>query len=236
MNSAAEGEGNTAQSLVRDTADAVRHERDVGESSEAVVERLASSFDRAAAISPAASVALSSMGDEEKLAAITDEIVGWLQARRVLGSDRDILDIGCGIGRFEQALSGLSRRIVGIDISRQMLTLARNRCAGLNNVEFRLGSGLDLSGQPDNSFDCVLAVDSFPYLVLAGLAEKHIHEAARVLRPQGNLIILNYSYRDSLRRDLAEIRRLAASCGLSLNAGRRHPFRLWDGKAFHLSR
>jgi SAM-dependent methyltransferase len=235
MNPAVRVQADEAERIVRETAAAVRHRRDAGETNEAVVARLASSFDRAAAISPAASVALASMGDEEKLAAITDEIVAWLDGRHVLGRQRDILDIGCGIGRFEKALSPLARRVVGIDISAQMIALARRRCESAKNVEFQLSSGLDLSGHACESFDCVLAVDSFPYLVLAGLAERHMREAARVLRGPGDLVVLNYSY-GSPGRDVAQVRRLASSCGMVLQAGRRHPFRLWDGSAFHLTK
>ena len=38
-------------------------------------------------------------------------------------------------------------------------------------------------------------MDSFPYLMQAGVAERHVAEAARMLRPGGALAILNLSYR-----------------------------------------
>ncbi|TIP89728.1 MAG: class I SAM-dependent methyltransferase, partial [Mesorhizobium sp.] len=68
------------------------------------------------------------MGDEEKLSAATDEIAAWLEGQGFTGTDRDILDIGCGIGRFERALSHAAHRIVGIDISLEMIAVARRRC------------------------------------------------------------------------------------------------------------
>jgi ubiquinone/menaquinone biosynthesis C-methylase UbiE len=203
-----------------------------------VLARLAQSFDAAAAISPAAGVALHSLGDEEKLAAMTDEVVNWLAEQGLVASDREFLDLGCGSGRFEQALSPKVPRIVGTEISPKMLECARERCAGLTNVQFRLTDGRGFGGFQDQSFDCILAADSFPYLVLAGgdIAVAHVRDAERVLRPGGSFVILNYSYDgdfDAQRVEIAELGRLA---GLYLTSASRNPFSLWDGSAFHLVR
>ncbi|WP_292516203.1 class I SAM-dependent methyltransferase [Mesorhizobium sp.] len=185
-------------------------------------------------ISLAASVQLSSLGDEERLTAATAEIVVWLERQGFTGADRDILDIGCGVGRFESALSDAAHRIVGIDISSKMISVARRRCAGLRNVELRPTSGFDLADFSDASFDCVLAVDSFPYLVLAGLAERHFTEIARVLKTSGMAALLNYSYRGSPALDRADVHRLAEAHGMQVVVDGEKPFRLWDGNAFLL--
>ncbi|RWF13841.1 methyltransferase domain-containing protein, partial [Mesorhizobium sp.] len=74
-----------------------------------------------AAISPAASVQLSSLGDEDSLSATTGEIALWLERQGMLGTRNRILDIGCGIGRLEHALGAMAGRIVGIDISPRMI-------------------------------------------------------------------------------------------------------------------
>ncbi|MGX9572479.1 class I SAM-dependent methyltransferase [Mesorhizobium sp. f-mel] len=221
--------------MLRETGAAVRHERNEEETDAAVVERLAAGFDAAAMISLPASVQLSSLGDEERLSAATDEIVEWLERHGFTGADRDILDIGCGIGRFESALSSAAHRVVGIDISSKMISIARERCAKLRNVELRPTSGLDLADFGNASFDCVLAVDSFPYLVLAGLAERHFKEIARVLKTSGMAALLNYSYRGSPALDRADVHRLAEAHGMQVVVAGEKPFRLWDGNAFLLS-
>ncbi|MEI8699765.1 class I SAM-dependent methyltransferase [Mesorhizobium sp. ISC15] len=221
--------------MLRETGAAVRHERGEWETDAAVVRRLAAGFDAAAAISLAASVQLSSLGDEEKLTATTDEIVAWLETQGFTGADRDILDIGCGIGRFESALSSSAHRIVGIDISSKMISIARQRCASLRNVEVRPTSGLDLADFGNASFDCVLAVDSFPYLALAGLAERYFKEIARVLKTSGMAALLNYSYRGSPALDRADVHRLAGAHGMQVVVDSEKPFRLWDGNAFLLA-
>ncbi|UCI09634.1 class I SAM-dependent methyltransferase [Mesorhizobium sp. B1-1-8] len=217
---------------LRSTAASVCHDRQGDETGEMTVRRLAGGFDEAVAISAAASVQLSSLGDEEKLSATTAEIVSWLERQDFTGADETILDIGCGIGRFEGALHARAKHIVGIDISSRMIAVARRRCAGLGNVEFRQTSGLDLAEFADAGFDSVLAVDSFPYLVLAGVAERHFSEMARVLRPGGMAAILNYSYRMSPAADSSDIRHLARIYGMDLVIDGEMPFRHWDGTAF----
>ncbi|MDX8528962.1 methyltransferase domain-containing protein [Mesorhizobium sp. MSK_1335] len=221
---------------LRSTAASVCHDRPSGETGEMTVRRLASCFDEAVAISPAASVQLSSLGDEEKLSATTTEIAAWLERQGFSGGDKRILDIGCGIGRFECALHTKAKHIVGIDISTKMIAAARRRCAGLSNVEFRKTSGLDLGEFVDAGFDGVLAVDSFPYLVLAGVAEQHFIEMARVLRPGGMAAILNYSYRMSPAAASSDIRRIVQACAMDIVVDSEMPFRHWDGTAFLIRR
>jgi ubiquinone/menaquinone biosynthesis C-methylase UbiE len=215
---------------IRRAAGCVSHERRDGETAAMTVKRLAEGFDQAAAISPAASVQLSSLGEEDRLSASSAEIALWLRQHRALGAR--ILDIGCGIGRLEHALGTMAGHIVGIDISPRMIEIARRRCAGLANVEFRLTSGLDLRDFADAGFDGVLAVDSFPYLVLAGVAERHFGEIARVLRKGGMAAILNYSYRTSPEADSHDISRLASTYGMEVVIDGEMPFDSWDGKAF----
>lgn len=221
---------------LRSTAASVCHDRLRGETGEMTIRRLAEGFDEAVAISPAASVQLSSLGDEEKLSAATAEIVSWLERQDFTGADKTILDIGSGIGRFECALHARAKHIVGIDISPRMVAVARRRCAGLGNVEFRRTSGLDLGEFVNAGFDGVLAVDSFPYLVLAGVAERHFIEVARVLRPGGMAAILNYSYRMSPAADSSDIGHLARICAMDVHIDGEMPFRRWDGTAFLIRR
>jgi ubiquinone/menaquinone biosynthesis C-methylase UbiE len=154
----------------------------------------------------------------------------------LLGRGRKVLDIGCGIGRFEAALASEVEHVVGIDISAEMIKLARQRCAELANVRFQRCSGRDLSLFDDGSFDLVLAVDCLPYLAQAGmtLVERHLAEAARVLRTPGDLVIVNFTYRGDPARDRADVERLAHASGFDvLRAGTRE-FSLWDGLTFHL--
>jgi SAM-dependent methyltransferase len=195
-------------------------------------------FDRSAAISPVAAVALYSLGSPAILARATDEIVERLCAWGLVGTEIAVLDIGCGIGRVERSLAPYAGRILGIDLSPAMVAEARRRCAGLANVELAVCSGTDLGALAGRRFGLVLAVDSFPYLIAAdpAIAERHIADAARLLDPGGALAIFNYSYREDLALDRADVARLATRNGLVVERNGARDFSLWDGASFLLRR
>jgi ubiquinone/menaquinone biosynthesis C-methylase UbiE len=197
---------------------------------------IAKAFDAAAELSPAASVALYSLGDATLLGDATQELVSLLRLRGLVSRKSRVLEIGCGIGRFAEALAPEVQSFRGIDISKSMIRIARQRCGNLANVAFSVTSGHDLHEHVDESFDLVLAVDSFPYIVAtqSGLAELHIKESARVLTPGGDLVIFNFAYEEVFGISRERLRRFAHSAGLALLAADPTPLRSWDGSFFHL--
>ena len=184
------------------------------------------------------SVALYSLGSPEVLDAATAEVVERMDRWGLLGADRRLLQIGCGIGRLERALCGHVAEAHGVDVSARMIAAARRRCAGLDGVFFHHTDGRDLRRFADASFDVVYAVDSFPYLVQAGMAllDAHFLESARVLAPGGALAIFQLSYRDDRAADVADVARLAAAHGLEVEVEAAAPFRIWDAPGWLLRR
>lgn len=196
-----------------------------------MVAATAALFDRLAAQEPEAAVAFYSLGDPALLAAATEELVevvrGWTAVEA-----RAALDFGCGIGRVALALAPYAERVVGVDVSGAMVAEARRRAAGLANVAFEATDGRTMPFA-DASFDLVLAVDSFPYLVRAGVLEALLAEMARVLKPGGDLLVFNWSYRGDAGADAVEA--AGAPDFACLRSGER-PFAIWDATGFHLRR
>lgn len=223
-----------AWATVHAVADSVDH-APAAASPEAALDRWRGDFDRLAAAAPEAGVALYALGDPGLLAAATAEVVDRLRAWGLLGRDRDALDLGCGMGRFAEALAPEMRSVLGLDLSAGMVAEARRRSRHAS-VRYALGTGRDLACVAAASMDLVLAADVFPYLVEAGLAERHVAEMARVLRPGGAAAILNYSYRGDAARDGAELAAAAARHGFALERAGERPFRLWDAGADLLRR
>jgi hypothetical protein len=251
LESLAEEEGSPIAEMARllrvnragceDAAVILHDHPDVGRTRLPAAEAIAdcrSFFDRAVTLSEEASVAAYCLGDPALLDAYTAEIVDLLEDWGVLGPERTALEIGCGIGRIQAALAPWLYETHGIDISGKMIAAARRRCAGLANVHLSRCSGRDLAGFADAGFDLVLAADSFPYIYQGGqdLVSVHFEEITRVLRPGGDFVLLNYSYRASREADRRDVQRLCRSFGLQLLVEGTQPFRLWDGEAYHIRR
>jgi SAM-dependent methyltransferase len=191
-------------------------------------------FDDAALLSPEAAVALYSLGSPVLLERITAELVNRLAGWGLLRPQFRVLDLGCGSGRVTKLIASKVRRVVAVECSDQMARLAHSATVRLDNVSVLCSEGTNLNFVRDEIFDCVLAVDSFPYLVEAELADSHLQEIARVLRQAGTLLIMNYSYRGDIARDRADLAAFAESHGFEVLRNGTSDLSLWDGRAFLL--
>jgi DNA-binding transcriptional ArsR family regulator len=97
----------------------------------------------------------------------------------------DVLDVASGDGAVAELLAPRSRTISCIDRSVAVLEKARRRLAGFSNVIVSEGDMHDLQS-PDASFDTVLLLASLSF---TDRPEKVLEEAARVLRPEGLLVV-----------------------------------------------
>jgi SAM-dependent methyltransferase len=109
-------------------------------------------------------------------------------------SGRVVLDFGCGSGQNSLLLARRGARVIGVDISQDLLDLASRRLA-VNGVgdraEFVVGSAHDLPLQ-DESVDAVLGIAILHHLDLAASAK----EVRRVLKP-GGVAVFKEPVRDS---------------------------------------
>ena len=191
-------------------------------------------FDRAVAAAPEASVAAYSLNDPALLARATAELVDWLRSRGLTGPGAAVLDLGCGTGRVAASLASEAVSVLGLDVSPGMVAEAQRRHGHLRRVRFAVTDG-QAPVLPPASLDLVLAVDSFPYLVQAGVADAHAAAAAHALRQGGVLVILNLSYTGDAA-DTRHVHRWAADFGFAVETCGERPFTLWDGSAFVLRR
>lgn len=99
-----------------------------------------------------------------------------------------LLEVGVGTGLMLGQYPATTR-IVGIDLSEEMLNVARARAAKLGG-DIRLQiMNAEALGFPDGAFDCVV----LPYVLsVTPHPEKLIAEARRVCRSGGTILILNH--------------------------------------------
>jgi len=102
-----------------------------------------------------------------------------------------LIDLGSGTGRMLTLLGGRARSAVGLDLSRQMLNIARSRVAtaGLSVCELRHGDILG-TGLGDGEADLVVVHQVLHYL---GEPAAAAAEAARLVAPGGRLLIVDFA-------------------------------------------
>lgn len=111
-----------------------------------------------------------------------------------------ILDLGCGTGRTIEKLISSGAEITGIDLSNEMLAIARKKFPGVSFIQGNVEQALPFS---DGGFDKVVASLLFQFLpdLRAPLGE-----IVRVLRPEGTLYVTDFISDAPLDWSLVETR------------------------------
>jgi len=108
-------------------------------------------------------------------------------ARRVtmlskhLRSGMTVLELGCGAGYFTRELARSGADIVAIDVSPELLEIARSNCSA-PNVRYEIQNAYELS-YPDAGFDSVVGSSVLHHLEI----EEALREIYRVLKPGGTI-------------------------------------------------
>lgn len=110
--------------------------------------------------------------------------------RALRGIQGNVLDVACGTGDMAVSLVERGCTVTGIDLSEEMLAIARQKAP---IVTFMIADAEHLPF-PDASFDavtCAFGVRNFVHL------EQGLNEMLRVLKPGGQLVILELATPDS---------------------------------------
>jgi SAM-dependent methyltransferase len=117
-----------------------------------------------------------------------------LEKMRLAPTD-NVLDAGCGAGWLSRRLGKLvpDGRVVGMDLSDEMIRVARRTSVDHDNLLFVAGEASEIPWEP-NFFDHAISVESSYYWPNPQVGVKEIH---RVLRPGGAAWLLINYYRDN---------------------------------------
>jgi 2-polyprenyl-3-methyl-5-hydroxy-6-metoxy-1,4-benzoquinol methylase len=112
---------------------------------------------------------------------VLNDMVNVCQARRPV--DMKVLDFGCGAGRLTRALAKVFGQVDGIDISAEMIRIARSALADVPNVRIHHSNGSDLDVLGDEVFDFAFAFSVFHHIPSKVAIRDCIAEVGKHLRP-----------------------------------------------------
>ena len=98
-----------------------------------------------------------------------------------IGSDKNVLDIGCGAGHSTALINAAGASVVGVDAAQGMVDYANKTFDG---IDFQVG-GIEELAFGDDEFDVVFAANSVQYAADLGTA---LRELRRVCKPGGSIV------------------------------------------------
>ena len=125
---------------------------------------------------------------------LIDDLLNQFKIKDFKNKNLKILDLACGPGLISKNLSSIfpKSEIIGIDISKYSIKLAKKNCRGIKNVKFIIGSAQNIPF-PNDYFDIIICKDSLHHFQNA---LKSIKEMYRVVKKNGIIYI------QDLRRDV----------------------------------
>jgi SAM-dependent methyltransferase len=105
--------------------------------------------------------------------------------RHVPASCSHALEIGCGTGAFSIRLARKSKHVVALDLSPEMIRIARTRSSEAN-IEYRCAD-LMTCDWPRHSFDCIASIAALHHLPM----REALLKLKPLVRPDGVLMVLD---------------------------------------------
>lgn len=146
---------------------------------------------------------------------LTPDLVRQREAtleRLALAAGERVLDVGCGPGLLAQsaaAVVGPQGEVFGVDLSANMVALAKRRCAHLPWTDFHVADAVALPCAAEH-FDAVTCTQVLEYVPEV---ERALDELKRVLRPGGRLLLVDTDWESCVwaSGDAARMRRMLAA-------------------------
>jgi SAM-dependent methyltransferase len=155
--------------------------------------------------------------DFDRIAQLGD--VGWdhnrhyhpFLLRQLSGRCREVLEVGCGTGAFARALAPHADRVLALDLSPEMVRIARGRSARYPNIAFEVA---DVTSRqlPADRYDAVASIATLHHLPF----EATLSRLARSLKPGGTLLVLDLYDRSGPGDRLMNLAAVPMSCAWRL--------------------
>jgi ubiquinone/menaquinone biosynthesis C-methylase UbiE len=97
-----------------------------------------------------------------------------------------VLEIGCGLGHYAQAIAPQTESYIALDVSESMLAKTRQRGAGIANLTFLQADAQEIP-LPDHAVDLVFGTWAIGAIGPPEAKERAIGEIHRVIKPGGEI-------------------------------------------------
>jgi len=94
-----------------------------------------------------------------------------------------VIEIGCGAGRVTRALAEIFGEVHAVDVSGEMVELARQALRGMPNAHVYQNNGMDLGVIPPGEYDFAFSSIVFQHIPSREVIESYVREVHRLLRP-----------------------------------------------------
>lgn len=94
-----------------------------------------------------------------------------------------VLEIGCGAGRVTRALAARFGEVHAVDVSGEMVALARQAVKSYPGARIYQNNGMDLSVVPNLPFDFAFSTIVFQHIPSREVIYNYVREVHRLLRP-----------------------------------------------------
>ncbi|HKO61981.1 MAG TPA: class I SAM-dependent methyltransferase [Pyrinomonadaceae bacterium] len=136
--------------------------------------------------------------------------------RQVPSPCRQSLEIGCGTGAFSRLLAGRSDQVLALDLSQNMIRIAKEQSSAYPNVDFLVTDVMDHEFEADQ-FDCIVSIATLHHLP----TEAAVRKITRALKVNGVLLILDLFQADGIFDAFRSAVALPASMAVRLTKGSR---------------
>lgn len=124
---------------------------------------------------------------------------------------RESLEIGCGAGAFSRLVAKSSDRVLALDLSPNMIRIAKERSALFPNIDFQVADVMSRE-LPAEKFDCIATVATLHHLPMAEVLPK----ITSALKVNGVLLILDLFQAEGLVDAVTSALAVPISIGLKL--------------------
>jgi arsenite methyltransferase len=112
----------------------------------------------------------------------------------LMSSDDVVLDVGCGTGSLALILAPFAKHVHGLDVSQEMIRIARAKAEQVANATFHVGNWDDTLTFEPETLDGICAFSLLHLLEDPAAALKHFH---RLLKPGGFFVASTVCLADS---------------------------------------